>query len=149
KGRLQAEELLQMSERGVSSKLVQEEIGKLLGKSQDEVRKLQEQGKIDAETALLGIEKAINRKLGQSQVGETGKRYAENTIDGIQGGLKARWDNLWIGLGQRTEGSFTKLLMGGLDKFDSWIRSSGAERLMESVGERVSGSNEFLIDATG
>ncbi|MDX1527058.1 MAG: tape measure protein, partial [Gammaproteobacteria bacterium] len=58
KDRLQAEELLQLSERGISTKLVQEEIGKLLGKTQDEVRKLQEQGKVDAETALLGIERA-------------------------------------------------------------------------------------------
>lgn len=133
KDKLQAEELLQLSERGISSALVQEEIGKIMGKTREEVRKLQEQGKVDGTTAILGIEKAINRKLGQSELGETGKKFAQTTLAGISGQLKGNWDNLWIGLGQRVDDRMTDVAGRLLGRFQNWVDSGDAAKFMDDI----------------
>ncbi|MDX1526972.1 MAG: hypothetical protein R3337_00005, partial [Gammaproteobacteria bacterium] len=135
-------------ERGISTKLVQEEIGKLLGKTQDEVRKLQEQGKVDAETALLGIERAVNRKLGQSQLGETGKKFAQQTLEGIAGRFKANWDNLWIGLGQRTDNRMTEAANKLLGKFENWVVSGEAARFMDDTALAIGRVADGIETAT-
>lgn len=148
KGRLQAEELLQMSERGVSTQLIQEEIGKLMGgKSQQEVIKLQEQGKVTGDVALKAIERALNRKLKQENAGDTGKKFAEENISGMAGRVKATWDNLWLGLGPRAEAKLSKSMGSILSKFDEWARSGEADAFMDRWGDRLNRFNDTLLVA--
>jgi tape measure domain-containing protein len=147
KGKLQGEELMQLSERGVSSKLVQEAIGEKLGKTQAEVMKLQQAGKISSDVALPAIEMAINRKLQQKELGDTGKKFADTTIAGAEGKLKANWDNLWIGLGQRTEKSFGKLTGGLVGRLSAWVNSDDSTEFMDNWGARIDRLNQGIDNA--
>lgn len=118
KGRLQGEELLQLQERGISGELVKQELQKQLGlDSIADVDKLQQAGKISADDFFVAFEKAINRKLGQSEVGETGKKFAEENIAGMVGVIKAKATNLWDGLIQG----------GAMDEIKNALRSTAKE----------------------
>lgn len=63
-GRLQGDELLQLSEAGVNVSDVYDELAKKLGKTKAEVQKLQAAGKIDAATAIGAIQAAISKRTG-------------------------------------------------------------------------------------
>lgn len=116
KGRLQGEELLQLQERGISGQLVKEELAKQLGlKDIAQVDKLQQAGKIGADDFFVAFEKAINRKLGQSAVGETGKRFAETNLAGMVGVLKAKATNIWDAL----------VAGGAMDNLKSGVKELG------------------------
>lgn len=134
KGRLQAQEMLQLAERGVSTELVQEEIGKALGgKSRVEVQKLQEAGKISAEVGLAAIESAINRKLQQSEVGTAGSRFAEKTFEGISGRAKALATDTGLDLVSRIEATLTKLASGGLTRVSKFLDSDRGSKTLDML----------------
>lgn len=63
-GRLMGQELLQLQNAGLGKGDVLAAIAKKTGKSLDEVRKMQETGKIDAETAIEAIITVIETKYG-------------------------------------------------------------------------------------
>ncbi len=87
KGRVQAEELLQLSEAGVSTELVLGALSKKLGKTTQEVRKLMQAGKITAEDGLAAIGEAIKKKAHITEFGEAAKK-ASTTLSGMAARLK-------------------------------------------------------------
>jgi tape measure domain-containing protein len=129
KGRVQAQELLQLSERGVSQQLIQEEGAQVLGlvdekevarlkalgkegegaleelfkKGRQEVMKMQEAGKFGADDFFIAFERAINRKLGQSELGESGKKFANETIAGMINVAKAKATNIFDAIVKRDD----------------------------------------------
>ncbi len=103
KGKLQAEEMLQLAERGVSQELVYEALGQTLGKTTDQLRKLQEQGKVKAPEAIEAILGAVRKKTGTSHAGEAGEAFAKSTLTGMSAKFAAGTRNLFIDLGQRIE----------------------------------------------
>lgn len=134
KGRLQAEELLQLSERGVSSALVQEEIGKLMGgKSTAQVQKAMQAGAVAADVGLQAIENAINRKLGQSQVGESGAKFADKTISGMLGRFEALGQDTGLKVMDRVAAPITKVLGETLTKLVTFLESSKGKDLIDKL----------------
>ena len=149
KGRLQAEELMQLQERGVSGELVQEALMKRLGiTDRDKYQKMLSGGKISAAVALTAIRDAIMAKTNESNVGEAGAGYANNTIKGQLNQMKAGWQNMLIDAGKlelpgiqkivtTARGMFSAIsnspetkafgasLLGAFDKFAAWFESSG------------------------
>jgi len=137
KGRLQAQEMLQLQERGVAGGLVKEEIAKLMGVAVSEVDKLQEAGKVSAEIGLAAIESAINRKLGNSKTGEAGKRFAENTIDGMVGQISATAEDVGITLMERLTPGFTRAADSALTFFQGFLDSEEGAATMDAISDAV------------
>jgi len=122
KGRVQAEELLQLAERGVSTELVITSLGKALGKTNDQVRALMQAGKITADQGIAAIGEAIKIKTGSKNAGDAGEKFAMSTLRGMANVFKAKGAALLIGLGERITkplvdalGPITKDLMAALD----------------------------------
>jgi tape measure domain-containing protein len=98
KGKLQAQEMLQLQEAGVSAELVYDALGKRLGKTRQELAKLQEAGKIDAATGLEAILEAVRHKTGTSKAGDAA--LGNNTIDASVRRLRADISNTFIDIGE-------------------------------------------------
>ncbi len=93
KGILQMEELQQqIAEHGLATSVVLEEIGKKIGKSAAEVRKMISAGKISADEGIQGILAAIQKTTGKP-IGEAAKESANSL-----GGLIARLQQVPEGL---------------------------------------------------
>ncbi len=146
KGRLQGEEMLQLAERGISTELVQEEIGKILGgKSNDQVRQLQQQGKITAEVGLQAIERAIMRKLGESSLGEAGAKFADTTIDGILGRFKAVGQDVGLTALDKVAAPLTKMLGQGLDAFTGFLASPEGAATVDGIASALGRAAEMAV----
>ncbi|RTL09254.1 MAG: hypothetical protein EKK62_03175 [Acidimicrobiia bacterium] len=93
KGVLQMEELQgQIAEAGLSVSVVLEEIGKGIGKSGAEVRKLISQGKISADQGVQGILAAIQKTTGKP-IGKAAEEASKSL-----GGLLSRLEQIPQGL---------------------------------------------------
>jgi tape measure domain-containing protein len=96
KGKLQGEELIVLAENGVSTQLVYEALGKQLGKTKDEILKMQDAGKLTSDMAFPAIMAAVMKKTGSKELGEAGKKVADRTLSGMAGKLKAGAQNMFI-----------------------------------------------------
>ena len=138
KGRLQGEELLQLAERGVSTVLVQEEIGKLMGgKNTQAVQALMQKGQVNAETGLRAIENAIKRKLGESRLGEAGAKFADSTIDGMVGRFKAFGQDSAIKIFEKATAPISRALGASLDRLISFVDSPAGGVMIEQLAKSI------------
>lgn len=154
KGRLQGEEMLQLAERGVSTVLIQEEIGKLMGgKDITAVQKLMQKGKVDAETGLQAIENAIKRKLGESELGEAGAKFADTTIEGIAGKFKAWAQDSGLRVLDKVAAPITEKMGNAFNHALDWLTSAdGAttiERISVAIGKAAEMAGAFADEFTG
>jgi tape measure domain-containing protein len=131
----QGDQLLQLELAGVSGELIWKELSHALGKTQAEARKMMSAGKIDADTALVAIEKAINQKLGQKEAGETGKQFADTTIDGMVGKMKARGQLVAVALGERLAPSLQRIASMTLGRFFDFLDSDKGTELVDKIGD--------------
>lgn len=99
KGRLQAQEMLQLQERGISSELVYGALQRRLGKTKDQVQALQQKGKIGGDDAIEAILEAVRHKTGTTFAGQAGANFANNTITGMIGQGRAALSNFFIDVG--------------------------------------------------
>ena len=145
KGRVQAEEMLQLAERGVSQGLVAEMLAKNRGISdpggmaaRTEILDLQQKGKIGADEFFTAFEQAINKKLGQSRSGESGEKFADEQFRGARGRLQANATKMWVGIADTAKPGLDKGLRAvsaGIDKaFKDPETMRQVERVMTSVG---------------
>lgn len=107
KGKLQAEEMLQLQEAGVSAELVYDALGKQFGKTRQELAKLQQQGKIDATSGIEAILEAVRHKTGTSQAGEAARNNP--TMDASFARLHGDITNAFIDIGQAITPTLEKL----------------------------------------
>jgi tape measure domain-containing protein len=107
KGRLQAQEMLQLQERGISSELVYNALQSKLGKTRDQVQKMQQGGKISGDVAIEAILEAVRHKTGTTKAGEAGANFANNTITGLGNQLHAGVQNFFIDVGDALLPGFT------------------------------------------
>lgn len=146
KGKLQAEEMLQLAERGVSGALVQEEIGKLMGgKTTDEVQKAMQAGKVSADIGLQAIENAINRKLGQSKTGESGAKFADTTISGMMGRIKSLGQDAGLTLVEKMTAPLTKATGKGLDALQGFLSSPEGAATMDKIAGALGRAADFML----
>jgi tape measure domain-containing protein len=115
KGKLQAEELTgQLAEAGVSADLVFKQLGKTMGKTTDEVRKLITAGKVDADVALDAIKKAILQKLGTEAPGEAAKAFT-GTLGGMWAGVQTQAENAILNISERIGPQLKKSLASAME----------------------------------
>jgi len=144
KGRLQGEEMLQLAERGISTVLVQEEIGKILGgKTRDQVQKLQQAGKISADVGLQAIEQAINRKLGQSSLGQSGAKFADTTFTGMLNRIKSLGQDAGISLVDKVTAPLTAMTGRGLDALEKFLGSPEGAATISRIADGLGRAAEF------
>lgn len=109
KGRLQAEEMLQLQEAGISAELVYKALGERLGKTGDELRKMQMKGEIGADVGLAAIMEAVGKKTGAKKAGDAGKKFATGTLEGMANVLRGNVANVFVDIGQAIEPTLVAL----------------------------------------
>lgn len=153
KGKLQGEELIVLAENGVSTQLVYEQLGKQLGKTKDEILKMQQAGKLTSEMAFPAIMQAVMKKTGASEVGQVGKKIAESTLGGLAGQLKAQVQNAFIDIGTAA----TPAIMGAFKPikdelgqlFASPALREGIVVAFETVGQLLREAIPFVKEFVG
>lgn len=112
-GKLQGDELLQLADAGVSVDAVYDALAKKLGKTREQIIKMQSAGEIKSDVAIQAIKEAMEGTVGgKDKVAEVLKKRA-NSWQAILGRLQAA--------------PFT--FMSGLDKLDP----AKSEKLKESL----------------
>ncbi|ULR41399.1 tape measure protein [Thermus sp. NEB1569] len=89
KGRLQGEELMQLAEAGVPLGKVYEVLGRRIGKSADDVRKLQEAGRISADLGIVAVLEALRDTVSGGRLGSMMDRTSRS-ISGLLSTLRSR-----------------------------------------------------------
>jgi tape measure domain-containing protein len=96
KGRLQAEELLQLSEVGLPSGKVYEVLAGKLGITTDAVRKLQEAGKITSEMGVWAVLETIRTTFSDGKLGNAMDQFSK-TLSGLWSTVRSRPLEMLIG----------------------------------------------------
>jgi tape measure domain-containing protein len=97
-GKLQGDELMQLAEAGLSIDRVYEQLSKTLGKSRDEVLKLQQSGKITSAQAIKAIQDSIAAQT-KSAPGALAADAASKSLGGSINRIQAMMDVLMSGEG--------------------------------------------------
>lgn len=117
KGKLQGEELRQLSEAGLSRRLVLDELGRMgYGGSADAVEKSITKGKVSADAGIVAIEQAILKQFNTQKLGQyaTGSSASLSTlISNVDEGFK----NLFK--------SFDSELLPGVERYKAALRAQG------------------------
>lgn len=133
KGRLQGEELLQLQERGVSGELIKKAIAQRTGIELGQVDKAISAGKISSEVGLGAIQDAILGKLGTSKPGEAGEEFANKTIEGVVGKLKAKAARAAVGFGDKFAPALQRVGNKALEVFTRFTESSTGSRMADGI----------------
>lgn len=99
-GVLQGGDLRQLEQAGISGKLVYEQLGKALGKTTEEIASMQRAGKITADEGIAAIMAAVQEKVGETNLGDVGEKFANQTLEGMWNQLKGGVSNLFIDIGR-------------------------------------------------
>jgi tape measure domain-containing protein len=110
KNKLQAEEMLQLQERGISAELVYAALGKQLGKTREELDKMQRLGQIKGDPAIEAIIGAVKAKTGVTNTGDAGKTFADTSITGMTNVMLGRFKNFMIDVGDAILPGLTTLV---------------------------------------
>ncbi len=153
KGRLQGEELTVLAENGLSTQLVYKHLASQLGKTKDEILKMQAAGKLTSEMAFPAIMAAVMEKTGEKQLGDVGKQIADLTMSGMAGQLKAKAQNAFINIGTGA----TTAIMGALrpiagelgDMFQGESFQRGIISAVETVAGVVREAVPFVKEFVG
>jgi len=89
KGRLQGEELLQLAEAGVPLGRVYEVLGRRLGVTVEQARKLQEAGRISADLGVVAVMEALRDSVSGGELGKLMDRTSRS-ISGLWSTLRSR-----------------------------------------------------------
>jgi tape measure domain-containing protein len=147
KGKMQTEELLQLSEAGLSLELVFGELGKIMGKTTPELQKALQGGKVDAVKGIEAIQNAIMHKLHETEAGEMAKKMASGTLTGLMTQLQNMPSNLALDLGELINIDSAKgLVQDMLDAFAGVDKSKLAsffEGVIANVRELVRVAIQF------
>lgn len=118
KGKLQAEEMLQLAEAGLSADMVYTELGLRLNKTREEIMDLQKAGKLAPDLAVDAV-LAVGRKLTGRDTGMAAQENANSSLRGMWAKMVAGFDNFMIDVGVAVLPKLTrlaKLVTSSLDK---------------------------------
>lgn len=149
-GRLQGDELNQLAEAGISVDTIYEQLSKQIGKSRDEVRKLQAAGKISASQAISGILAGINATVGGGDAGAAAATRATSTISGIMDTIKGRAVGLVLDLEVPGSGAVRGVLQTIASSLDGTTETG--QRLRSVLGSVLGAVGALvgrLLDAGG
>lgn len=143
KGKLQAEEMMQLAEAGISLTLVNGQLQKALGKTGAEVDKMKQAGQISGQIGIDAIKEAVKEKLGIEQFGDARKKFVNSNLSGMIESLKAASDLLFLRLGDSVKGAAKA--MGPLVKDTmAWVQTLDTSSIT-TVVESVLGTLRALI----
>jgi tape measure domain-containing protein len=142
KGRLQGDEMFQMMEAlgraGVGTRKIYEQIAAVMKVPVDQVAKLQEQGKIDADSAIFGVLKALEAR-GGGAVGTIMDRQSK-TLKGLLSTLSSAPADMFLSMDTKSAPGF-QAIKGTVENltllFDT-SRTSG-QRTMEVLDKLFNG----------
>ncbi len=143
-GRLQGDELMQLSEAGVNVADVYEEIAKRMKVTKEEVVALQREGKIDAKTAIESIQAAIAKKTGKDSGAVAGK--APKTAAETLQRLKEQFFDL-VNLDFGPVQSFLGKLESAIDGKGGKALAGSLERLFKAIGQGLDSMSVDDINA--
>jgi tape measure domain-containing protein len=92
-GYLQGDELNQLREAGLNTDRVYEELGKRLGKTREEILKMQEARQLGAEDVTASILASVSGQTGK-ELGAVAQEKSANTVDGQLGRIQNRAEAL-------------------------------------------------------
>jgi tape measure domain-containing protein len=90
----------QLSEAGIATKAVLEELAKIKGVSVPQIDKMIRGGKISGAEGIEAIKKAVMATMGIKTLGEAGENFAMQTLEGMAGVFRARISKLFMDLGK-------------------------------------------------
>jgi tape measure domain-containing protein len=144
-GTLQQRQVRMLEMAGVSGELINEALAKRLGVTTTaQVKKLQKKGQIDAATAIDAIEEAVRHKVGETNLGEAGTKFAQTTITGQVNAAKAKVENFMISIGEAITPVEERLLGKGLKLLDRALESPQ----LASFGQLILSDLTHLADWT-
>jgi tape measure domain-containing protein len=145
KGRVQAEELLQLAEAGLETKDVYAQLAKQMGKTEAEVQKLITAGKVDAPKAIDAILAAINAQAGGGAAGSAARKKSLENLSGLLGRLDAIPGDIFaeanMDAGAKSLKASLRVLVGAFDPAEA-----SGKRLAASLGNL---GNSLLTALTG
>lgn len=142
-GKLQGDELLQLNEAGLATTLVYDELSKALGKTKDEVKALQSEGKIDSKTAIDAILAAINKQAGGGEAGALATEKSLSTLEGTIGRLQNRAEDF-----VRTMQLDGGPLIGAIGRFSEFLNVDTAKgRRFQEMTEKVANATARISAA--
>lgn len=134
KGKLQGEELMVLAENGISIDLIYKNLAKNLGKTVDEVRKMQAAGQLTSTDAMKAVQQTILEMTGGRQLGDAAKKAAE-TFAGSWNKVKAKVQDVLLGIGAKLLPVLEQKLMPMFDKLMAWFDSAEGKAFADSLVE--------------
>lgn len=146
KGKLQGEEMLQLQEAGISGELVKKAIAKRMGVDYSQVDKLQSAGKVSSDVAIASIQDAIIAKTGEKNLGDTGKNFANSTIEGKLNRMKALFQDFGLTLADRVSPAVNRALEKITTKLNDFFNSDKGQAFVDKIGGFLETVSDKLAD---
>lgn len=142
KGRLQAEELMQIAEGGnLAQSRVYEQLEKMLGMNREQVLKAQKDGAIDAATAITAIQRAIMAKFHQQRPGDTARDFADKSLAGVWTRLKAMPNVFMLDIAEAVN---VERLLAGMRAITKAFETAGRAKLTAFAQKAIDLMGELL-----
>jgi phage-related protein len=126
----------QLVNTGVSAELIYNALSRSLGKSREEVMKLQKARKITSEQAIDAFKEAIKLKAHESTLGQVGAQFADNKISGMLGQASGAIRNWFIDLGERVEPAASRISKKFFGLFNEMSESGSLRTFSDFVVDR-------------
>jgi tape measure domain-containing protein len=133
KGALDSRAMMELAGAGVQVSSVYERLGGTLGKSQEQIKKMAEAGKITAAQAIEAIQAELLGKLGESAFGEKAAEDAATQIDGIKGVIKAQLQDLQLTIGDRIAPSITAAMSTAANSLREFLASAQGRDAIDAL----------------
>jgi len=145
KGRLQAEEITgQLAEHGVSADEVYKVLGKTLGKTREEILKMQKAGDLSADVAIPAILQAVRNQLGVEQSGGFAMKINASSVGGMWRTLKGQVQNAFISLGEQVGPGITRAFQSIMASIQAAVASPQVAELGRAVVELFNAASAFV-----
>lgn len=131
-GKLQGDELLQLSDAGVDSGRVFDALSKKTGKTVDELKKMQETGKLTADLVIPAIQEAMKAMTGGKAFGELAKDATRNTLGGALRGLSNLPGLLFDTIAKNVD---TKALTGLVGQLTDFLTGPQSQAALATAGQ--------------
>lgn len=143
-GKLQGDEMMILAEAGVNTGAAYKEMGRIAGKTTDEIRAMQQAGTLTSDIALPGIIGAVTSMSGGKEAGDAGRQLAESTLGGMLGKMKAGIQNMFIDIAR----SSTPAIMGAFSAITTEIGALMKNKdLQEGIIVAFESMGRFIKDA--
>jgi tape measure domain-containing protein len=127
KGRLQAEEMMQLAEGGnLSQNRIYEQLEQMTGMNREQLLKAQQKGAITAAMGITAIQRAILHKFHEAKPGDVAKDVANKTLGGVWARLKAMPDIFMLDIAESVN---TTKLKEGMQVIIQAFQAGGKSKL--------------------